>query len=252
MSRASAQMSNFARFWSGALDLILPPRCIGTGDIVDAPGMISPAFWSQLQFIEKPFCSCCGLPFNFDMAEGALCAGCMDEEPDFDQARAAVIYNDASRKAVLDFKYGDKMHAVKTFLPWMMRAGAETLAECDLMLPIPLHAKRLWQRRFNQSAVLAEALAELAEKPFLPDGLLRARYTSPQKGLSRKERNDNVKNAFAVNKSAAAQIAGKNILLIDDVFTSGATLNECARVLKKSGADKVFVLTIARVTRDEF
>jgi ComF family protein len=252
MSLAQRPKTALGTFFATTLDLILPPRCIGTGDIVDAPGMISPGFWSQLQFIEKPFCACCGLAFNFDMAEDALCAECLDDMPDFDAARAAVIYNDASRKAVLDFKYGDKLHAVKTFLPWLMRAGGELLTNSDVILPIPLHPRRLWQRRFNQSALLAEDIARITQKTYLPEGLVRERFTSPQKGLSRQERNDNVKNAFAVHPAYSAQMKGKNLLLIDDVFTSGATLNECARILKKAGAAKVFVLTIARVTRDEF
>jgi ComF family protein len=192
----------------------------------------------------------CGLPFDFDAGEGTLCAACMEMTPEFDMARSAVTYNDASRRLVLDFKYGDKLHAVHAFTPWLLRAGSEMIAQADFIVPVPLHRWRLWARRFNQSAILAQALAKKCGKAYLPDGLLRVRHTVQQKGLSRKERAKNVRNAFAVNKKHA--LKGKNILLIDDVFTSGATLNECARALKKAGAQKVFVLTIARVTREEF
>lgn len=241
------------RAWChAAIDLLLPPRCIGTGDIVDAPGMISPAFWSELSFIEKPFCACCGMPFGFEALEGSLCGGCLEEHPVFDAARAAVAYNDASRQAILDFKYGDRLHAARTFAQWLLRSGADVLPSCDVIVPVPLHPRRLWQRRFNQSAVLAGALSAACGKPHVPDVLRRQKFTVPQKGLSRNERNDNVRNAFSVDPAQAARLAGQHVVLIDDVFTSGATLNECARVLKRAGAAAVSVLTIARVTREEF
>ena len=153
---------------------------------------------------------------------------------------------------MIDFKYGDRMHAVHTFTPWMLRAGAALLAETDVLVPVPLHKSRLWSRRFNQSAVLARALGRGCGKPALPAALLRLRRTVPQKGLSRAHRQENVHNAFSLNPRYADDIRGKTVMLIDDVFTSGATLNECARTLKKHGAARVFVLTIARVTKEEF
>lgn len=236
---------------SSAINLVLPPRCIGSGDIVDSPGMISPAFWQELHFISAPYCDLCGTPFSLDVAEGSLCAACIETEPVFDQARAAIVYNDASRKAVLDFKYGDRLHAVKTFVPWMERAGAAMITGCDIILPVPLHPRRLWLRRFNQAGILAQALAKKHGKIYLPDALRRTRFTSTQKGLSRKERHMNVRNAFIVPENRTHSLSGKTVVLIDDVFTSGATLNECARILKNAGAKTVHVLTIARVTRDD-
>lgn len=235
-----------------ALDLLLPPRCLGSGKIVDTPGMLDAAFWRELAFISAPACTCCGMPFGFDVAEGSLCAACIDTPPDFDMARAAVVYNDASRQLILDFKYGDKTHAARTFLPWLRQAGAPLLAQSDIILPVPLHTRRLWQRRFNQSALLAQALGRACQIPCLPDGMIRKRHTVPQKGLSRHERHSNVRGAFGVHPRHAERIKDKRVLLIDDVFTSGATLNECARALKRAGAAQVFVLTLARVTREEF
>lgn len=252
MSLSLRSPSALASFWHAAIDLLLPPRCIGTGDIVETPGTISPAFWSQLTFIEKPYCALCGGPFGFEAAEGSLCAPCMEDLPVFDAARSSVIYNDASRQVVLDFKYGDRMHAAQTFAAWMMRAGADLIAQSDVLVPVPLHNRRLWQRRFNQSAVLAAGLSSLCGKPHVPDAMQRLKFTTSQKGLSRNERLANVKNAFAVNVRRATKLHGKNVLLIDDVFTSGATLNECAKTLKNAGAAQVFVLTVARVTKDEF
>lgn len=250
--KPARRMAPVAAFAQKALDLLLPPRCPGTGEIVDHPGMVSPAFWRDLAFIESPFCGTCGLPFPHPVAEGALCGACLDHAPAFDAARAAVAYNDASRRLILDFKYGDKIHAAGTFLPWMIRSGAQLIDACDVIVPVPLHPLRLWQRRFNQSAVLATALARHSGKPHSPDALLRRRATKPQKGLKRAERLKNVKGAFAANPKRRADIAGKNILLIDDVFTSGATLDECAKALKAAGAAAVYILTLARVTREDF
>lgn len=249
MTQSIAPTRQLANLWNATLNLLLPPRCAGSGRVVDAPGMLSPAFWSTLSFIENPFCDTCGTPFGFGAVAGTLCAECIDDAPEFTRARSAVVYNEASRKLVIDFKYGDRLHAVQTFTPWLARAGAALLADADLIVPVPLHYRRLWQRRFNQSAILGEALAKRTGIDFLPDALLRQRHTEKQKGLSRKERHENVRGAFAVNENAA--LRDKTIVLVDDVYTSGATLNECARVLKKAGAAQVYVLTIARVTRDE-
>lgn len=234
------------------VDTLLPPRCIGTGDIVETPGTISPTLWKELSFIDDPMCACCGMPFAVEALAGMTCAACLDAPPEFDQARAALAYNDASRKLVLDFKYGDKMHAVNTFTPWLLRSGKLLIDDCDAIVPVPLHYKRLWQRRYNQSAVLAASLAAASGKPVFTQVLKRTRSTIPQKGLTRKERTLNVKNAFSIDPKDAHFIAERNILLIDDVFTSGATLNACSEKLKSAGCAKVFVLTIARVTREEF
>lgn len=252
LNRLSPLLRGLQGTATAVLDTLLPPRCLGSGKIVDAPGMLEAGFWRELAFVSAPACDCCGLPFGLDVAEGSLCAACIDTPPDFDKARAAVVYNDASRQLILDFKYGDKTHAVGTFLPWMRRAGAALLPETDIVLPVPLHRRRLWQRRFNQSALLARAIARDAGRPCLPDGMTRRRHTLPQKGLSRSERHENVRGAFTVHPRHATAVKGKNVMIVDDVFTSGATLNECARVLKRAGAAKVFVLTLARVTREEF
>jgi ComF family protein len=151
---------------------------------------------------------------------------------------------------ILAFKYGDRLHAVKTFAPWMLRAGKDLINQADFIIPVPLHARRLRERRFNQSALLAQEVAAHEGRAYIPDLLARTRHTVPQQGLNYKQRGKNVHGAFSVNKKV--DLGEKNILLIDDVFTSGATLNECARVLKRAGAGMVNVLTVARVTKEEF
>ena len=248
----SVKKNPLLALWEQAVDALLPPRCLATGEVVDAQGMVSPAFWSQLQFIEAPFCKTCGIPFSFEISSDTLCAACMDREPVFDCARSAVTYNDASRKLVIGFKYGDRLHAIHTFVPWMMRAGQPLIDAADVIMPVPLHPRRLRERRFNQSALLAQNIAKRNAKLYMPDALLRVRHTVPQKGLKAKERDQNVRGAFAVPPLKIDIIKGRHVLLIDDVYTTGATLNECARILKQAKAASVNVLTIARVTKEEF
>jgi len=252
MSSALKKKTAFSSLWKAAIDTLLPPRCAATGEIVDAPGMVSPEFWSQLQFIDDPFCKTCGIPFSFDISSDALCASCMERTPLFDQSRSSVTYNEASRKLVLAFKYGDRLHSVHTFAPWMIRAGQELIDRADFIIPVPLHHRRLRERRFNQSALLAQEIAVRTAKNYIPDALQRVRHTIQQKGLSIEERNRNIHGAFAISGGHHARFRNKNVLLIDDVFTTGATLNECARILKAGKAAVVNVLTIARVTKEEF
>ncbi len=252
MSYNDRNKKSLSKLIDSVLNTILPPRCAATGEIVDIQGTISPNFWSELQFIEKPFCKNCGIPFSFEIDEDFLCAECIEIEPMFDQSRCAVVYNDASRRLVLNFKFNDKTSFVHTFVPWMIRAGKDLIYDSDYIIPIPLHPKKLRQRRFNQSALLAHEIAKKTSSNYLPDGLISTRLTKPQKGLSKKHRINNVGGAFAINDNHLDTFAHKKILLIDDIFTTGATLNEAARMLKNAGAAEVNVLTIARVTKDEY
>lgn len=244
---------------SKIIDFVLPPRCAVTGEIVEVSGTLSASSWSKIRFIDRPFCNCCGLPFDFtvgDMPEhvdGMLCGTCLDTPPEFDRARSVFVYEGAGREMVLAFKHGDRLDMTPGLTAWLLRTGAGMIGESDLVLPVPLHRERLFKRRYNQSSVLARALAQESEKAgngkpvFDPFILQRMRKTPPQKGLNRKERQKNMKNAFAVPSQKRGAIKGKNLLLIDDVYTSGATLNACTKALKQSGAKSVFVLTLARV-----
>jgi ComF family protein len=234
------------------LDTVLPARCVVTGETVERQGMIASSAWASLDFIASPFCQCCGFPFDFEVEGMALCGQCLEETPPYESARAALKYNDASRSMILGFKHGDQTHAVKAFTPWMIRAGAEMLSDADVIMPVPLHYFRLISRRYNQSGIIARALAKQTGKPVLLDGLMRIRPTPPQGRLKAKDRFANVKKAFAVNARHAEKIQGKTCILIDDVYTTGATVRECAKVLKKAGAAKVHVLTLARVVKEGF
>ena len=239
---------------SWLLDAILPPRCLKCGEIVADSGSLCGPCWTALKFLGPPCCACCGLPFEFDMGEGSLCAACTASRPAFDRARAALTYDDASRDLVLRFKHADRIDGAATFAGWMARAGAELVAAADIIAPVPLHRWRLVRRRYNQAAILANAvgansLGGARGKRVIPDLLVRRRATPSQGHLGRSQRQRNVAGAFALHPRRAQAVAGARILLIDDVLTTGATAESCARTLRKAGAIAVDLLVLARVVR---
>lgn len=185
------------------------------------------------------------MPFDIPVGEETLCASCLSDEPPFESARAAMLYSDESKKLVLGFKHADRTHMAKALAIWMHRAGGELLKNCDALLPVPLHRQRLFERRYNQSGLLAQEIGKLTNKPVLVDALSRVRDTPQQGHLKRKERQENVRGAFAAKDKGL--LAGKTLVVVDDVMTTGATVSECARVLLKAGAARVDVLALARV-----
>ena len=230
-----------------ALDLLLPPLCVLCDEPVGGVATLCPACWKQIPFIEPPFCACCGMSFDLPVGDGMLCGACLRQTPRFASARAAILYNDVSRNLVLGFKHGDRTHMAKALGAWMHRAAADVVAQADALVPVPLHRWRLFQRRYNQASLLAQQVGALAQKPVLLHALRRTRATSGQGHLRRKERQENVRGAFAVSPPYIHEIEGKTLVLIDDVLTTGATVEECTRVLERAGAKKVHVLTLARV-----
>lgn len=239
------------KFGTAALDLLLPPQCLSCRQVVAAPGTLCGACFAKVRFLSTPCCAACGAPFEFDPGGAdALCGNCIRERPSYDRARAVFRYDDSSRSLILAFKHGDRIDAAPAYARWLARAGDALIADADLIAPVPLHWTRLFHRRYNQSALLANALARLAERPAAPDLLRRRRRTPSQGGLGRAERVRNVRGAFAVRAGSRAPVAGKRILLVDDVLTTGATVEACASALLKAGALAVDVLTLARVVRD--
>jgi ComF family protein len=233
---------------TAALDLLLPPRCLVCGVMVEANGLVCPRCWAALSFIAPPQCESCGLPFAFAVAERTRCAACLADPPPFDRARAALVYDDASRRLILGFKHADRTEAAPAFGRWLMRTGAALIADADLIVPVPLHRWRLALRRYNQAALLAYAIGRLAGRTVVPDLLVRRRRTPSQGGLGRLGRRRNVAGAFALKAGRAELVRGRRVLLIDDVHTTGATLGECVRALRRAGAAGVDALTLARVT----
>ncbi len=230
-----------------ALDVLFPPRCLKCGDSVTRTGALCAGCWSGITFIAPPYCAVCGLPFDYDAGPEAACGPCSAATPPFDRARAVFVYNDDSRDLVLTFKHADRTQAAPAFAEWLARAGDGLLAEADLIAPVPLHRRRLFARRYNQSGLLARHLARHGPGLFAPELLVRRKATPPQGRMNAAARRRNVRGAFAIRDAAAVE--GRRVLLIDDVYTTGATVAECTRVLVRAGAKAVDVLTLARVVR---
>jgi len=200
--------------------------------------------WKAIHFIAAPYCARCGAPFDLPVEVGTLCGACLEHEPVFTSAHSALIYDDASKPIILKLKHGDRLHPVPALANWMVRAGDDVWERIDLIVPVPLHRWRLLKRRYNQAALLAQAIGKQVGKPVCVDALIRVRQTSSQGHLGRKERHENVAGAFTARAGSA--LAGQRVVLVDDVLTSGATVNECARVLLCAGAAYVHVVTLAR------
>ncbi len=246
MRRAGAAIGQALRL---AFDVVLPPLCLSCRTIVSAPGSLCPACWRAITFLAPPLCAACGLPFELDAGPGAVCAACAGMASPVRRARAVFRYDDSSKPLVLRFKHADRLEGAPAFARWMARAGAELVADADLVAPVPLHRWRLLARRYNQAALLALALGRESGLPAIPDLLVRRRPTPSMGRMNRRERESNVKGAFAMAPGRAAAVAGRTVLLVDDVLTTGATVGECAKVLLKAGAAAVDVLTLGRVVR---
>jgi ComF family protein len=231
--------------------LAFPPVCAGCQRHVSQPGALCAACWPGLRFLEKPWCGVMGTPFTHDMGEGFLSAAAIADPPPFDRARAAVAYTGVARRMVQALKYSDRPDLAPWMARWMARAGAELIAEAQVVVPVPLHWRRFFLRRFNQSAELARAVAGHAGLPFAPAAARRVKVTRQQVGLSSREREDNVRGAFAVPPEQRIAVEGRRVLVVDDVYTTGATVCALARTLKRAGASGVDVLTFARVLQDD-
>jgi ComF family protein len=227
------------------VDLVFPPVCCGCGRLVAQTRALCPACWAGISFIEKPYCAVLGRPFSQDLGAGFLSAEAIANPPDFDQLRSATVHDHVARQMVHGLKYRDRTDLAPMMAEWMIRASDGALEEADLILPVPLHRFRLMSRRFNQAAELARQIAHKTSVSLLPDALYRSRQTKRQVGLGLKAREDNVRGAFKVTETGRGQIFGKRVVLVDDVYTTGATANAAARSLRRAGAAHITVLTFA-------
>lgn len=229
-----------------ALDAALPPLCPACRQAVGGEGLCAPC-WARLTPIARPYCDRLGIPFAFDPGPGMLSMQAISDPPAYHRARSAVRYDDVARTMVHAFKYGDRLDLAPAMGRWMARAGTEILDGADALVPVPLHWRRLWLRRFNQSALLAQSMSERCGVPVADEALRRVKATAQQVGLSQPERQSNVQGAFRVPDEFRAGVRGCRLVLVDDVLTSGATADACARALLRAGAGNVDVITFARV-----
>jgi ComF family protein len=229
-----------------ALNVALPPLCPACREPVGGNGLCA-ACWARLSFISRPYCDRLGVPFAYDPGPGVLSMQAIADPPAYRRARAVVRYDEVARTLVYALKYGDRHDLAPIMGRWMARAGRELLAGADALVPVPLHWRRLWTRRFNQSALLAKAIARQTGVAVADRALRRVKATAQQVGLSRAERAQNVQGAFRVPPDGKGEVVGRRLVLIDDVLTSGATSDACARALLRAGARSVDVVVFARV-----
>lgn len=245
----------FRAIGRGLLGLALPPTCAACGCVMGDDGGLCPECWQKLRFITPPVCERTGMPMpplKENIAGPVFSALALAEPPVFQRARAVVLFNDTARLLVHGLKYSDRLELARPMARLMAQAGRQLLDEADMLVPVPLHPLRLWQRRFNQSALLARHLhavrVQMGEAPPVrADILLRRRRTVSQTNLDRARRRENVAGAFAISRTGEMEVRGRNVLLVDDVYTTGATLDACASALFQAGAGQVNVLTFARV-----
>lgn len=247
MGRFVSAFSPASRVVRLALDALVPPLCLGCDAPVGEPGQLCAACFGEAHFIAAPLCDRCGVPFEAAGQGGALgvCGDCREHEPAWGRARAALAYDGLGRRLVLPLKYADRPETARPLAALMARAGAALLAEAEAIVPVPLHRRRLFERRYNQAAVLARALAK-GRVPALADALVRTRRTAALGDLGREARRAEVAGAFAVRAGRKPALCGRRVLLVDDVLTSGATANACAGVLLEAGAASVDLLVLAR------
>lgn len=242
-------VSGLRAIFQVAADLVMPPHCLACERPVAQHGALCPSCWGGLRLIERPYCEALGTPFAYDIGLGALSAEAIADPPPFQRLRAVAAFDGAARDLVHGLKYRDRMDLARWMANWMERCGGELIATADAIVPVPLHRGRLWGRRFNQSALLAQLICRSTGKPFLPLALMRTKATKQQVGLSAANRELNVRGAFRVSAEGRIALAGRRVLLVDDVYTTGATMNAATRALLRGGAASVDCLVFARVVR---
>jgi ComF family protein len=231
-----------------AADLVLPPVCLACNEPLGTHDALCPDCWRGIDFIRAPLCDRLGLPMPFDAGGLMVSAAAVADPPPYDRARAVARYSGIMRDLIHALKYRDRHDARRLFGHWLVEAGSVLVREAEIVVPVPLGRWRILARRFNQAAILGREVARITGLAYAPTALSRTRATRAQVGLTRGQRRENVAGAFAVPVREGAAVRGRNILLVDDVVTTGATVGACAGALKRAGAARVDVLALALVT----
>jgi ComF family protein len=229
------------------IETAYPPQCIACDAATADAHALCPACWSGIRFITKPCCARLGTPFAHDFGAEMLSPAAIADPPRFDVARAVALHDGAARDLVSRFKYGERLDLVRLMARMMVASGGEVLATADCLVPVPMHRLRLFRRRYNQAALLANEIGRLSGTRVEVDALQRVKRTPQQVGLNRAERRANLAGAFRISEAARARVAGRHVVLIDDVRTTGSTLNACAHILRKAGATRIDALTFTLV-----
>ncbi|MCI5075279.1 ComF family protein [Oricola sp.] len=227
--------------------VLFPDTCLACRMHVAERGTLCPKCWNRLHFIAEPICAVTGFPFQHDFGNGMVSAEALADPPAYRRARAAVLHSGIARQLVQRLKYGDRTELAPWMARWMLRAGSELVEECDVVVPVPLHPRRFLARRYNQAAELGRTIATRTGLAFEPGALRRVKPTRQQVGLTANERKLNVRGAFRVPPEREIAVAGRDVLLVDDVFTTGATIEAATKALLRGGASHVDVLTFSHV-----
>ena len=238
-------MNNILELSKTFVNTIFPSRCLSCHELISEHGALCIKCWKSINFISTPICYKCGVPFEYNIGEQALCGRCMVQKPIYTEARAIFKYDENSKQQILALKYFDKTQLAPVFAKWLARISHDYKDKAHFIIPVPLHYFRLVYRRYNQASLLAKFLAKHIEIPIFYDALVRVKKTPTQYGLTRKQRDENMRGAFKVKPKHYQQLKGKSVILVDDVLTTGATLDACSRALHDAGVVDIFVVTLA-------
>ena len=238
-----------SKIFNKILKVIFPPKCVLCDKIIEDEDSLCSDCWKKIKFIKEPFCNKCSTPFEFEVSDDDICLSCMKNKPLYIKSRSAVVYDSEVSKIIFKFKFYDKLHLKRFMGKCMCRASSDIIDNIDILIPIPLHKKRLIYRKYNQSLLLANEIAKNSGKIVIHDFLYKIKYTVPQASLKQSERQTNLKNKFAINPKYLNDIEKyKNLgfAIVDDVITTGSTVNECIKILNKAGINKVYSISFAK------